>query len=96
MTPRKIPMRLCLGCNEMKPKREMFRIVHQKDGSVLLDTTGKAAGRGAYICPQAECLRKARKQRRLEKTFSCKIEPEIYDRLEAEITAASQEAPENA
>lgn len=82
MTPRKIPMRMCLGCNEMKPKREMIRVVHQKDGTVLLDATGKHSGRGAYICPQLACLRFARKARRLEKAFSCRISDEIYAALE--------------
>jgi len=82
MTPKKIPMRMCVGCNEMKSKRDMIRIVHQKDGTILLDTTGKQAGRGAYICPQQICLQRARKARRLEKTFSCQISAEIYAKLE--------------
>lgn len=82
MTPKKIPMRMCLGCGEMKPKRELIRVVKQPDGTVLLDRTGKAAGRGAYICPAAECLQKARKSRRLERTFSMKISDEIYGALE--------------
>ena len=88
MTPKKIPMRMCLGCNEMKPKRELIRVVHQKDGTILLDATGKAAGRGAYICPQLACLRAARKARRLEKSFSCRISEEIYDALEAAMQSA--------
>ncbi len=83
MTPKKIPMRMCLGCNEMKPKRELIRVVHQKDGSILLDATGKQQGRGAYICPQLACLKAARKARRLEKAFACRISEEIYDALEA-------------
>ena len=87
MTPRKIPMRMCLGCGEMKPKRSLIRAVHQKDGTLLLDATGKAAGRGAYLCPNAQCLRKAQKARRLEKAFSCKIPDEIYDALAASIPA---------
>ena len=82
MLQKKIPMRMCLGCNEMKSKREMIRVVHQKDGTILLDATGKQAGRGAYICPQLACLQKAHKARRLEKAFSCKISEEIYDALE--------------
>ena len=88
MTPKKIPMRMCLGCNEMKPKRELIRVVHQKDGTILLDATGKAAGRGAYICPKLECLRAARKARRLEKSFACRISEEIYDALEAAMQSA--------
>lgn len=88
MTPKKIPMRMCLGCNEMKPKRELIRAVHQKDGTILLDTTGKAAGRGAYVCRQLSCLQKARKARRLEKAFSCQISAEIYDALEQSMQTA--------
>ena len=88
MTPKKIPMRMCLGCNEMKPKREMLRIVHQKEGAILTDSTGKLAGRGAYICPQLACLKAARKARRLEKSFSCRISEEIYDALEAAMQSA--------
>lgn len=88
MTTRKIPLRMCLGCGEMKPKRELIRVVRQKDGTILLDATGKQAGRGAYICPQQDCLKKARKTRRLEKTFACRISDEVYDALE---TAMQQE-----
>jgi predicted RNA-binding protein YlxR (DUF448 family) len=88
MTPKKIPMRMCLGCNEMKPKRELIRVVHQKDGTILLDATGKQAGRGAYICPRLACLKAARKARRLEKSFSCRISEEIYDALEAAMQSA--------
>ncbi|MBR4199656.1 MAG: YlxR family protein [Oscillospiraceae bacterium] len=93
MTPKKIPLRMCLGCNEMKPKRELIRVVHQKDCSILLDATGKQQGRGAYICPQLSCLRAARKARRLEKAFSCRISEEIYDALE---TAMQQEGKADA
>lgn len=88
MTPKKIPMRMCLGCNEMKPKREMIRVVHQKDGTILLDAVGKLSGRGAYICPQLGCLKAARKARRLEKSFSCRISDEIYNALEAAMQSA--------
>ena len=93
MTPRKIPMRMCLGCNEMKPKRELIRVVHQKDGTILLDATGKCAGRGAYICPQLACLQKAKKARRLEKAFACKISEEIYAELEASMQQAEAGEP---
>ena len=93
MTPRKIPMRMCLGCNEMKPKRELIRVVHQKDGAILLDATGKCAGRGAYICPQLACLQKAKKARRLEKAFACKISEEIYAELEASMQQAEAGEP---
>ncbi len=93
MTPKKIPMRMCLGCNEMKPKRELIRAVHQKDGTILLDTTGKLAGRGAYICPQLACLQRARKARRLEKAFSCRISDEIYAALEASMPGTESGEP---
>ena len=91
MTPKKIPMRMCLGCNEMKPKREMIRVVHQKDGAILLDVTGKQTGRGAYICPKLGCLKAVRKARRLEKAFSTRISDEIYAALEASMLTAEQQ-----
>ena len=90
---KKIPMRMCTGCGEMKPKRSMIRVVHQKDGTILLDTTGKQAGRGAYVCPQLSCLLKARKARRLEKAFSCKISDEIYAALESQMQSAEAGDP---
>ena len=96
MTPKKIPMRMCLGCNEMKPKRELIRVVHQKDGTVCLDATGKRAGRGAYICPKPECLRAAAKSRRLEKAFSCRVPEEVYAALEASLANADGEETDHA
>lgn len=83
MKPKKIPMRMCLGCGEMHPKRTLIRIVRRPDESIVLDATGKQSGRGAYLCPKAECLRQAQKARRLEKAFSCRIDMEIYDALAA-------------
>jgi predicted RNA-binding protein YlxR (DUF448 family) len=79
---KKQPMRMCNGCGEMKPKRELIRVVKDKDGNISLDKTGKTAGRGAYICRDLECLKKARKSRRIERTFSAKIPDEIYEQLE--------------
>ena len=79
MKQKKIPMRMCLGCNEMKPKMELIRVVRSPEGAISLDFKGKAAGRGAYICRSAECLEKARKARRFEKSFSCKIEESVYE-----------------
>ena len=70
---------MCLGCNEMKPKMELIRVVRSPEGEISLDFKGKAAGRGAYICRSAECLEKARKARRFEKSFSCKIEESVYE-----------------
>ena len=82
---KKIPMRQCLGCREMKPKRELIRVVRGSDGAISLDFRGKAPGRGAYVCPNAACLKKAVKARALERAFSAQIPAEIYARLEEEM-----------
>ncbi len=84
MTTKKIPMRMCIGCREMKPKRELIRVVKTPEGEIRLDTTGKLNGRGAYVCPCKECLAKIRKAGALSHSFSMKIESSIYDSLEAE------------
>ena len=84
---KKIPMRQCLGCREMKPKRELIRVVRSPEGEISLDFRGKASGRGAYVCPKPECLKKAIKTRVLERAFSAQIPPEIYARLEQEMEA---------
>ena len=70
MKTKKIPMRMCLGCGEMKPKRELIRVVKSKEGDISLDLTGKKSGRGAYICKSVECFEKARKARKFERSFS--------------------------
>jgi predicted RNA-binding protein YlxR (DUF448 family) len=75
-------MRKCLGCNEMKPKRELIRVVRSPEGAISLDKTGKANGRGAYLCPAAECLKKLRKRKGLERAFKCPVPPEVYEGLE--------------
>ena len=85
MQNRKIPFRKCMGCGEMKNKRELVRVVKNKDGEVSLDLTGKKAGRGAYICPQLSCLQKARKSRGFARALSCKIPEEVYDQMEQEL-----------
>ena len=85
MQNRKIPFRKCMGCGEMKNKRELVRVVKNKDGEVSLDLTGKKAGRGAYICPQLSCLQKARKSRGFERALSCKIPEEVYDQMDQEL-----------
>ena len=82
---KKISMRQCLGCREMKPKRELIRVVRSSEGEISLDFRGKAPGRGAYVCPNSACLKKAVKARALERAFSAQIPPEIYERLEAEM-----------
>lgn len=85
MKTKKIPMRICLGCSEMKPKKELVRVVKSPEGEISIDLTGKKSGRGAYICRNAECLKLARKARKLEKSFSCKIEETVYDKMEEEL-----------
>lgn len=86
MKQKKIPMRRCTGCNEQKPKKELVRVVKTPDGEILLDLTGKASGRGAYICNNAECLKKARKSKRIDRTFEMTIPDEVYKQMEEEIS----------
>ncbi len=81
----KIPLRQCLGCNEHKPKAELIRVVRTPEGTVMLDTRGRMNGRGAYICHDPECLRKARKSRRIDRNLECEIPEEVYDRMEKEL-----------
>ena len=88
MKPKKTPMRMCVGCREMKPKRELIRVVRSPDGVVSLDPVGKKPGRGAYVCRDVECLRKARKSRALERALEIAIPPEVYDAMEAELGGA--------
>lgn len=83
--PKKIPMRQCLGCREMKPKRELIRAVKSPEGEISLDFRGKKPGRGAYVCPDPQCLAKARKSKALERAFSVAIPPEVYQALEAQM-----------
>ena len=78
---------MCVACHEMKPKKEMLRIVKPKEGDVFIDYTGKAAGRGAYICDSPECVKKLKKGRLLNKTFSMQIPDEVYARIEEEFLA---------
>jgi predicted RNA-binding protein YlxR (DUF448 family) len=97
MHEKRVPMRMCAGCGEMKPKKELVRVVKapdQKDenglvvaqGGVSLDLSGRKPGRGAYVCKDLTCLKAARKARRFEKAFSCQIPAEVYDRMEEEIS----------
>ena len=83
--PKKIPLRQCLGCREMKPKRELIRVVRSPEGEISLDFHGKKPGRGAYLCPQPECLKRIRKAKALERAFSAQIPQEIYERLESQM-----------
>lgn len=84
---KKIPMRQCLGCREMKAKRELIRAVKSPSGEISLDFKGKAPGRGAYICPNTECLKKAIKAKALEKAFSAQIPDEVYKALSEQMEA---------
>ena len=83
--PKKIPLRQCLGCREMKPKRELIRVVRSPEGEVSLDFKGRKPGRGAYVCPDSACLQKARKARALERAFSAQIPDEVWDGLEQQM-----------
>ena len=96
MQQRKIPVRRCVGCNAQKPKRELVCVVRSPDGAVSVDLTGKKAGRGAYLCPSAACLAKARKAKRLQNAFGVPVPDDVFERLTAEITAAEQAAKEAA
>ncbi len=87
MQTRKVPLRKCTGCGEMKPKKELVRVVKNKEEEISLDLTGKKAGRGAYVCKSLACLQKARKVRGLERVLSCKIPEEVYDQMEKELAA---------
>ena len=82
---KKLPQRTCIGCNMQKDKKELIRIVKNKEGRISLDKTGKAQGRGAYLCNSTECLEKAIKSRRLERSFEMKIESNIYEELRERI-----------
>lgn len=81
---KKIPMRQCIGCGEMKGKKEMMRVLKDADGSITLDATGRKNGRGAYLCISAECLKKARKNKGLERSFKMSIPEQVYENLEKE------------
>ena len=83
--PKKIPMRQCVGCREMKPKGELIRAVRSPEGEVSLDFKGKKSGRGAYLCRDMECLKRARKSRALERAFGQGLPEEVWDQLEGEM-----------
>ncbi len=85
MKTRKIPLRKCTGCQEMKNKKELIRVVKNKEGEISLDFTGRKAGRGAYICPNEECLEKAQKSKGLERSFKSAVPNEIFEELKSEL-----------
>ena len=88
--PRKIPMRMCVGCREMKPKATLLRVVKPQDGDAHIDRTGKAQGRGAYVCESIECLKKAQKTRALDRALETKIDENVFAALEAQITGGDR------
>lgn len=87
---KKVPLRKCVGCNEMKPKKDLIRIVKPAEGDVFVDVTGKANGRGAYICKDVNCLAAARKKKQLERAFKTNISEEVYKKLEGELQDARE------
>nr|WP_330421705.1 YlxR family protein [Dorea sp. AF36-15AT] len=84
---KKMPVRMCVGCQEMKNKKEMIRVIKTPEGTFMLDATGKKNGRGAYVCPSEECLQLARKNKGLERSFKQAIPAEVYESLEKEMEA---------
>lgn len=87
---KKIPLRMCISCRELKEKRDMLRVVKNGDGKIFLDFSSKASGRGAYICNSPECIKKLKKQRLLNKVFSCAVGDEVYTAIEEEYFGKGQ------
>lgn len=81
---KKIPLRLCIACRELKPKKDMLRIVKNSEGKIFLDFSGKASGRGAYICNDENCVKKLKKQRLINKVFACEVDESVYVAIEEE------------
>lgn len=90
--PKKIPQRQCVGCREMKAKKDLIRVVRSPEGEISLDFKGKLPGRGAYLCPDAACLARARKSRALERAFSVAMPAEVWDALEKQMEGGSTDA----
>ena len=88
---KKIPMRQCVGCREMRPKKELVRVVKSPEGTISLDFRGKAPGRGAYLCPNPECLKKAMRAKALERAFDMQIPQEIFEQLLETMEAQANE-----
>jgi len=87
---KRIPLRMCTGCHEMKPKKELIRIVRDKEGAISIDLTGKKSGRGAYICRNVECLRSARKGKKLERAFEAPVDDAVYAALEEQLVEQTE------
>ena len=94
MKPKKIPMRMCVGCREMKPKRELIRVVRSPEGVVSMDPGGKKPGRGAYVCRQEACLTRAIRQRQLERQLEVQLTPEVSEALQYELQHLPPPEPE--
>lgn len=94
MKPRKIPMRMCVGCREMKPKKELIRVVKQPTGEVILDPTGKKNGRGAYVCRSEGCLMRAIKQKQLERALETALEGGVVQKLKEMLESLKAAKPE--
>ena len=90
MQKKKTPLRKCTGCGEMKPKKELVRVVRSPEGDISIDLTGKKNGRGAYVCRDVQCLKKARKSKRIERAFECAIPDDVYIKMEQELTESEQ------
>ena len=90
MKEKKVPLRMCTGCGEHKPKRELVRVVKSPEGEISLDLTGRKSGRGAYVCRNVRCFKKARKAKRFERSLECEIPEEVYDALESELNENEQ------
>ena len=94
MPQKKIPMRQCIGCQTSRPKKELVRVVRAPDGSISIDAVGKKPGRGAYLCPDPDCLAKARKKKALERSLEQPIPAEVYEALAAQLAAVKEVAPD--
>ena len=90
MSEKKIPLRMCVSCRELKEKRAMLRVVKNADGKIFIDFSSKASGRGAYVCDNPDCIKKLKKQRILNKVFSCAVEDNIYTAIEEEYFGKQQ------
>ena len=91
MSVKKVPMRQCTGCREMKNKKDMIRVIKTSEGEICMDATGRKNGRGAYICPKKECLQLAIKNHGLERSLKAAIPPEVYQQLEEEMSCIVEE-----
>lgn len=91
MKQRKIPLRKCVACQEMKPKKELIRVVRTPDDQILIDLTGKKSGRGAYLCGKAECFRLAKKSKAFDRALKQNVSPDIYDQLEQDFIKVEDE-----